>query len=146
MSTIADRVRRAVTENHAETAAAADDPRLRGRTYGIPFDDVWRAALSIVEGHRNWHLVSADDEVGHIVAEAMTPLIGLVSDVEIDVGLDEDAQTRVDMRSRSRKGRGDLGMNARRIASFCRSLDTTLAQVTPREFRTGGGPAEPASR
>jgi hypothetical protein len=47
----------------------------------------------------------------------------LVDDIRVAVGLDQNGQTRVDMVSASRMGRGDLGMNARRIRKFFRVLD-----------------------
>ncbi len=49
-----------------------------------------------------------------------------MDDVEIRIGLDDDAQTRVDLRSASRKGVGDLGKNPRRIGKFVRALDREL--------------------
>jgi uncharacterized protein (DUF1499 family) len=47
--------------------------------------------------------------------------------VWVRLSLDEDGQTRVDMASSSRKGGGDLGTNARRIARFLRTLDARLS-------------------
>ena len=45
----------------------------------------------------------------------------------IHIRLDQDGQTRVDLRSASRVGnRGDLGTNARRIHKFCKALDRKL--------------------
>lgn len=124
---LGDRVRRAFTENRAETSADAEDPRLRGRTYAVPFEDVWRAAFGLADGGmRGWTLRSADDEAGEITAEAKTPVFRFVDDVWIRIVLDDDAQTRVDMRSASRVGRADLGTNSRRIAAFFRRLDAAL--------------------
>jgi hypothetical protein len=143
-----DRFRLALTTNSAETSVAADDPRLRGRTYAIPFEDVWRATLALVGGGlRGWHLVSADDETGRIVAEATTMVFRLVDDVNIHIRLDDDAQTRVDLRSVSRTGRADLGTNTRRIGNFCARLDGVLSERPTRrpQFRADDGPAEPAS-
>ncbi len=128
-----DRVRRALSENSAETSPDATDARLRGRTYAIPFEDVWRAAMSLVNGGLpRWELVSADDEAGIIIAESETRWFGWVDDVRIEIRLDDDAQTRLDMRSVSRSGRADLGANARRIADFCRTLDERLCEQSPR--------------
>lgn len=135
------RLVRALTENVAETSPDAEDPRLRGRTYTIPFEDVWRAALSLASGGlRGWHLVSADDREGLIVAEAKTLVFRFVDDVRIRIALDADAQTRVDARSASRAGRVDFGTNARRIARFGRRLDRQLRKLPPRPplFAEGG--------
>jgi len=127
------RLVRALTANVAETSADAEDPRLRGRTYAIPFEDVWRTALSLADsGLRGWRVISADDRQGVIVAEAKTLALRFVDDVRIRIVLDPNAQTRVDARSASRVGRLDFGTNARRIARFCRRLDRQLGRLPPR--------------
>jgi uncharacterized protein (DUF1499 family) len=117
---------RALTQNRAFTDPEADDPRLRGRSYGVPFAQVWNAALQIAQQTRGWTVVSSDPRAGEIVAEATTRLWKFTDDVWVRMSLDEDGQTRVDMASSSRKGSGDLGTNARRIARFLRSLDARL--------------------
>jgi len=103
------------------------NPELRGRRYAIPFDRVWAAALKIVEeGSPRWVLLEANDQAGFIRAEAQTLLFRFVDDVLVQIGLDVDAQTRVDVTSRSRKGKTDLGTNGRRIRKFLRALDRAL--------------------
>jgi len=116
-----------LTTNHARTDPAATDRRLRGRTYAIPFDRVWNAALALADGGlKRWRVVDADDEEGLIRAVSTTWLFRFPDDVQIVVGLDENGQTRVDLRSRSRKGKGDLGRNPRLIGRFLRELDHRL--------------------
>jgi len=119
---------RALTANVAETAPEAEDPRLRGRTYAIPFDAVWRAATDLAGSLRGWTVTGSDDCEGIIQAEARTLVMRFVDDVTIRIRLDENAQTRVDMRSASRKGVGDFGTNARRIGRFMRLLDRRLVE------------------
>lgn len=131
MSLIARRIGYALTRNRAATGHDHWDPRLRGRTYPIPFERVWQAALALAGGElRRWRIVQADDYEGVIDAEARTFLMRYVDDVRIHIYLDEDAQTRVDLVSQSRRGRGDLGTNARRAARFLRALDRKLLPVT----------------
>lgn len=118
---------KALTENSVATDPFAEDPRLRGRTYAISFDRVWNGALALAGGGlKRWRVVEADDEEGVILAESKTMVLRFVDDVRIDVTLDENGQTRVDMASASRKGRGDLGKNARRVGRFLRELDRAL--------------------
>lgn len=118
------RVARALSRNHAETALHDLDPRLHGRTYAIPFEQVWQAARNLAGGGlRRWRITREDDYDGVIQAEARTLIFRFVDDVLITIRLDEDAQTRVDMQSRSRKGGVDFGTNARRIGGFFRKLD-----------------------
>jgi uncharacterized protein (DUF1499 family) len=117
----------------AETAPDEQDPRLRGRTYAIPFDRVWEAARALANGGlRRWQLIESDDYEGIIRATSTTFALRHVDDVVIWIGLDEDAQTRVDVRSASRKGVADLGTNARRIGRFLRALDKQLVQGSKR--------------
>ena len=118
---------RALTRNRAFTDPEADDPRLRGRSYGVPFARVWSAALEVAQRTRGWTVVGSDPVAGEIVAEARTPLWKFTDDVWLRLSLDEDGQTRVDMASSSRQGGGDLGTNARRIARFLRTLDAHLS-------------------
>ena len=54
---------------------------------------------------------------GRIEATATTPWIGFKDDVVIRV-VGAGTETRVDLRSKSRVGRGDAGMNAKRIRAF----------------------------
>ena len=127
MSLLARRIGYALTRNRAATGHDHWDPRLRGRTYHIPFEQVWQAALALAGGElRRWRIVHADDTDGIIDAEAKSLLVRYVDDVRIHIYLDEDAQTRVDLVSQSRKGRADFGTNARRAAGFLRALDRKL--------------------
>lgn len=117
---------KALTTNSAQTQEDAEDPRLRGRTYLVPFATVWDEILSMIESGPRWKLIRADEGTGLIRAEATTRVFGLVADVRFKLKLDQDALTRVDMWSASRKGKGDLGNNARRIGRFYRNLDRRL--------------------
>jgi hypothetical protein len=128
MSLLLRRVARGLIKREAATEPGARDPRLRGRTYAVPFETVWQAALKLAGGGlRRWKVTSADDQDGVIRATAKTFVLRYTDDVTIHIALDEDAQTRVDMTSASRKGVGDFGLNARRIARFFRALDRALA-------------------
>ena len=121
---------RALTRTEAGTDPSSEDPRLRGRTYAIPFTRVWDAALALADGGlARWRLVASDDIGGAIEAEWTTFFTKRVSDVRIDVGLDENGQTRVDLHARSRGERGDLGANPRIIDFFLRRLDQRLHEV-----------------
>jgi hypothetical protein len=120
-------VLRGLTRNRAETDPKAQDWRLRGRTYAIPFDRVWNAALRLCGGGlKHWSLVSADDMAGVIRARALTRLFRRPHDVRVTIGLDENGQTRVDVASILINRKRDLGANARRIHRFMDELDATL--------------------
>jgi hypothetical protein len=116
-----------LNRSRALTHPSHDDPRLKGRTYAIPFARVWAAAVELASGGLwGWSMVEADEDRGIFKAESKTLVFRRVDDVELMMALDEYGQTRVDMRSASRTGRGDLGRNARRIKKFFRVLDKKI--------------------
>ena len=123
------------------TGPANPDPLLGGRTYTIPFETVWQAALTLADGGlRGWRVVRADDVPGVIQAEVIPRWIGWTGDVLVDVGLDDEAQTRVDMVCSSRDATRDLGTSRRRVVRFFQELDRALAsQGLPVHPRAGGG-------
>jgi len=114
-----------LTHTAAATRPDHDDPRLRGRTYAVPFEHVWQAARALCAGGlKRWTLLEEDDQEGVLRAESTLLLPRRVSDVTVFIRLDRDAQTRVDARSVSRRdGGGDLGANARRLRRFFKALD-----------------------
>ena len=118
---------RGFTQNRAHTDPASGDRRLRGRTYAIPFDRVWTESVHVArERMRGWTVTTEDDQLGVLEAESATLVLRFVDDVHISVGLDDDGQTRVDVTSASREGRGDFGRNPRTVARFLHKLDRGL--------------------
>jgi hypothetical protein len=110
----------------AITSPRHADPSLRGRRYAIPFQQVWTAALRLASATRRWELVEADDLRGRLRMEVQPFLFGGISDVEVLIRLDADAQTRVDLLSRGRKTGPNFGAHPRRIRKFLRELDRAV--------------------
>ena len=137
----------------SRTSADATDRRLVGRTYAIPFAQVWEAALDLVRGELpRWHARWWDEEEGVIHALTRGRLSRRTSDVVIRIRLDVQAQTRVDLRSTSRsRGLGDFGSNTRLIGTFIGALDRKFIrpQAPPTPARdefvpaAAGGNTEP---
>ena len=117
----------------AETDPHATDPRLTGRTYAIPFDRVWSAAEGAVRTEPRSRLVSSDDEAGILVAEVQTLVTRRIGDARIEIGLDENGQTRVDLSVVMRGGRRDLGGSKRIVGGFVDRLDAAL-EVGPHQI------------
>jgi len=69
-----------------------------------------------------WTVVDVDPEDGRLEAYDVTPLFRFVDDVVVRVRPAPAGGSVVDVRSRSRDGKGDLGANARRIHAFRRAL------------------------
>ncbi len=126
---LVDALVRGLTRNAAFTSPGAQDPRLKGRTYAIPFEEVWQDSLDLVGGGmKGWKVLEADDQEGIIRGVARGHLERLTSAITIRITLDVNAQTRVDGLSASRVGRADLGVNARRLHRYFTALDRRLEE------------------
>jgi hypothetical protein len=86
-----------------------------------PADAAFGRALDAARG-MGWEIVSADAAAGIIEASDRTFWFGFVDDVVVRLR-DEGERVRVDVRSKSRVGRGDTGTNARRIRAYLRRLE-----------------------
>ncbi|TMA41924.1 MAG: DUF1499 domain-containing protein, partial [Deltaproteobacteria bacterium] len=64
-----------------------------------------------------------DGASGTIEAVATTRVFGFQDDIAIRVRADGSAASRVDVRSKSRDGKGDLGANAARIRAYVMALE-----------------------
>jgi uncharacterized protein (DUF1499 family) len=124
--------------NRASTSPDAKSPKLRGRAYAVPFAQVWQAVVETAEKRPRWTVTHADARAGELRAEARTLLWRFVDDVDVKVTLDGEGLTRVDVKSASRVGAYDLGVNARRIARFLHALDRRLRRPAP----AGGKPTK----
>lgn len=120
------------------TAVRHEDERLRGRTYPVPFEDVWQAALALASGSlRGWSLISADDTDGVIDAVANRRFPRATDRVVIRISLDDDAQTRVDAEAGAWQ---DSSLSPRRTAGhlfrFFRALDGAVQQAAAKRRET----------
>lgn len=99
-------------------------PDLESRRYAASLGEVFEAAEAAAALMR-WQVVEADREAGRIEAVAMTPWYGFQDDVVVRLR-EDDGEVTVDVRSASRIGRSDLGVNAERIREYLANLDTQL--------------------
>jgi Protein of unknown function (DUF1499) len=81
-----------------------------------PADQVFEKSVATAKA-LGWEIIAAVPAEGRIEATATTPWIGFKDDVVIRI-VNAGTETRVDLRSKSRVGRGDAGMNAKRIRAF----------------------------
>jgi uncharacterized protein (DUF1499 family) len=77
-------------------------------------------ALAVVQD-LGWEVVGRDEAIGRIEAVDTTFWFGFKDDIVIRLRGATDG-TRVDIRSKSRVGLGDLGTNARRVRAFLTAL------------------------
>lgn len=107
---------------------AADGPE--GRTYTVPFAEVWDAATADIRGRRGWEIVHADEERGLLTVVCRSRLRRSSDDLSVWVRLDEYGLTRVDARAGSREGRLSPGANRRRVVELLGALDEALGPGT----------------
>jgi uncharacterized protein (DUF1499 family) len=86
------------------------------------YEDVFNSVVTLIE-LRGWELVNADSDSGIVEATEKLAWFGFKDDVVIRIDA-IDSETRVDMRSKSRIGQSDLGVNAKRIRSFLNDLNS----------------------
>jgi uncharacterized protein (DUF1499 family) len=86
-------------------------------------DAAFAAALAAAEG-MGWEIVANEPAEGRIEATATTPFVGFKDDVVIRVK-GTPAGTLVDVRSKSRIGKGDMGVNANRVRAYTAKLTNT---------------------
>jgi hypothetical protein len=114
-----------------------------GRIYAAPFAQVWDAILDQADSRRGWKLAHKDEDLGIITIRCTSTLLRLVDDLTVWVGLDENGLTWVEALSRSRVGKGDMGMNRRRIVRMLAKLDATLGPEA--RLRRGRATVEPGA-
>jgi hypothetical protein len=98
-------------------------PDLKTVTVNAPPPQVMRRAETAARD-MGWEIVAVDPQALRIEATATTLLFGFKDDIVIRVAPDT-AGSRVDVRSASRVGRSDIGVNARRIRAYLKELGST---------------------
>jgi uncharacterized protein (DUF1499 family) len=68
-----------------------------------------------------WDIVAEVPAEGRIEATATTSFVGFKDDVVIRIQA-TDTGSRIDVRSKSRVGKGDMGVNAARVRAYCELL------------------------
>jgi uncharacterized protein (DUF1499 family) len=92
-------------------------PDIKPLMLNVPPATAYNRALASAVHGMGWQLVAADSTAGRIEATATTPWFGFKDDVVILIRPDGSG-SRIDVRSVSRVGRSDLGVNAQRIRTY----------------------------
>jgi uncharacterized protein (DUF1499 family) len=87
----------------------------------LPPHEAFRHAHETAKSMSGWMIVAAEPAAGRIEASQASLWFRFVDDIVIRVAASE-AGSRIDMRSVSRQGRSDFGVNARRIRSYMAAL------------------------
>jgi len=95
-------------------------PDLKPVQLAMPPAEAIKKAEALVK-ERGWVIASVNPQAGHLEATATTRFFRFKDDVVIRARPDPGGSI-VDMRSVSRVGRSDLGMNAKRVRKFMQDL------------------------
>lgn len=112
------------TEYGGEEVAKAQKEYYSGietLTLTIPPSEAYDKALEAAQ-KTSWEIVAAKKEELRIEAYHKLPWFGFIDDVVIRVDTTEQG-SKIDVRSVSRVGRGDLGVNAQRIRKYLNSIN-----------------------
>lgn len=89
--------------------------------------EAFARALAAVSAMR-WDLVAADSDAGRIEATDTTFWFGFKDDIVVRIRPAADGGSKIDVRSLSRVGGGDVGTNARRIRAYLKELQAAPAR------------------
>lgn len=110
--------------NDVKTGATPQYADLQPQRFNQPPEKVFAAALEVSQT-QGWEIRESKPEQGIIEAIATTRLLKFKDDVTITV-TGEGSSTIINVRSKSRIGKGDMGTNARRIRAFQAELARRL--------------------
>lgn len=98
-------------------------PDIRPLILQLPPQQAYERALEAARG-MGWEIVAAEPAEGRIEATARTFWFGFRDDVVIRI-TPAQGGSRVDVRSKSRLGRGDMGTNARRVRGYLERVENS---------------------
>ncbi|HJQ84445.1 MAG TPA: DUF1499 domain-containing protein, partial [Candidatus Binatia bacterium] len=90
----------------------------------LPPRDAFARVKSVAERMPSWTVTRADADAGVLEATAESRLFHFQDDIVVRVRPDGASASRVDVRSKSRDGKGDIGVNAARIRAFVAELES----------------------
>lgn len=110
--------------NDVETGRTPEYPDLQPQRFSADRAAVLAAIQRVAGRQERWRVRSFDAEAGELKAVATTKWMRFRDDVTL--WIEEDDGVVVRMRSRSRLGKGDFGVNAARIRRLQRQLAAEL--------------------
>ncbi len=96
---------------------------LRPARIALPPADAFARAGSVAKRMPAWTVTQSDPADGSLEAVATSRLFHFQDDIVIRVRADGERASRVDVRSKSRDGKGDMGVNAARIRAYVAELE-----------------------
>ena len=106
-----------------------DYPGLVALNCDLPPKTAYAQALSLARAsHWNWTITEERPDTHTFHGVAITGIFHFEDDFTVRVVPTDDGGSRIDMRSKSRVGKSDLGANARRIRRYLEALAPLLAR------------------
>lgn len=110
---------RGLTVNDVTSGDSPEYPEIQSLFVDAPPHLAYDRAWEVAHEMPGWSACHKDEAAKYrFHCEATTPTFGWVDDVTIQCGQYGPTITRVQMRSASRVGKGDMGANAQRILDF----------------------------
>lgn len=97
-------------------------PDMQSVVCGLPAEAALELAAELARGKLRWEAVQVDPDAGTVSARQRSRIFRFVDDVLVRVRPEDAGGARIDLRSKSRDGRGDFGVNAERIRAFHAAL------------------------
>jgi uncharacterized protein (DUF1499 family) len=94
---------------------------------GLPASEAFAAALAVAQAMAGWSIVAVHKDRGRIEASERSRWFGFTDDIVIRVTA-EQGGSRIDVRSASRLGSHDLGVNAARVRAYVAALSKAVGQ------------------
>jgi uncharacterized protein (DUF1499 family) len=91
-----------------------------------PLDQAFQRIEALAKIQPGWMITRRDAEARTVEGEATTSIFRFVDDFVIRVS-DQEGSARIDMRSKSRDGLVDAGINAKRIQMYLEQLENAMA-------------------
>lgn len=113
--------------NDVETGKTRQYPDLQPQRLRAPWSAVLDAVHAVARRQERWRIEEFDPEGGTLKAVAVTRLARFRDDVWVRAERDGE-DVVVNIRSKSRLGKGDFGVNAKRIRAFQAALDAQLKE------------------
>jgi uncharacterized protein (DUF1499 family) len=100
-------------------------PEIAPLATALPPAEAFKRALAAAEAMPGWTIVKSDPAAGTIEGSQRSLFMGFTDDFVIRVSA-AGAGSRIDMRSESRQGISDFGVNAKRIRAYMAALKPNL--------------------
>ena len=123
---------------------SASNPGILPLKSTLPPDNLYGVAvICMKQRFSDWKIVLDDKKAMHLEMEAESELFHFVDDIAIEVRAEEGG-SKLEVRSRSRYGKSDLGANAKRIFSIMEAMKICINESRQAPIEVSKKPKTPA--